>query len=127
MPDLKTHPSHQQLSAYNRGQLPPDEVVEIESHVSECQTCCETIVGLSAEDTFVDLLKEAHRFPVEQAEDGSDLTIDQTAAEAGPPAPTVPAALAEHSRYEIVDRIGKGGMGDVYKAKHRMMDRTVAL
>ncbi len=41
--------------------------------------------------------------------------------------PDTPAPLAEHPRYEIVGLIGKGGMGDVYKAKHRMMDRTVAL
>ena len=36
-------------------------------------------------------------------------------------------ALAEHSRYEIVEPIAQGGMGKVFKATHRMMDRTVAL
>jgi serine/threonine protein kinase len=30
-------------------------------------------------------------------------------------------------RYVIIDRLGKGAMGKVYKARHRLMDRTVAL
>ena len=39
----------------------------------------------------------------------------------------VPTPLAGHPRYEILGLIGKGGMGDVFKATHRMMERTVAL
>lgn len=30
-------------------------------------------------------------------------------------------------RYRLMDRVGKGGMGVVFKAQHAMMDRTVAL
>src|SRR3569832_243165 len=29
--------------------------------------------------------------------------------------------------YTIVDKIGAGGMGQVYKAQHRRMDRTIAI
>lgn len=40
--------------------------------------------------------------------------------------------LAGHSnlflgKYKLLERIGKGGMGTVYKAEHTVMDRTVAL
>jgi serine/threonine protein kinase len=35
--------------------------------------------------------------------------------------------LAKHPRYEIIRLIGKGGMGDMYEARRRMMERTVAL
>lgn len=39
----------------------------------------------------------------------------------------IPPALAEHPRCEIVRLIGKGGMGDVYEAIDRKMERRVAL
>jgi serine/threonine protein kinase len=40
----------------------------------------------------------------------------------------VPAGLAGHPRYEVEEvLLGAGGMGTVFKARHRLMDRTVAL
>ncbi|MBX9772031.1 MAG: hypothetical protein K2X29_11705, partial [Candidatus Obscuribacterales bacterium] len=39
--------------------------------------------------------------------------------------PLVGTRLAE--RYTILSIIGRGGMGVVYKARHELMDRTVAI
>lgn len=121
MPKMTTHPSRAQLSAYNLGQLPPDQATEIESHIGECEPCCDTIINLVSDDTFVGLLKETRQLPVEQ-------TSDQDSR--NPKVPShgdFPPELAEHPRYAIVRLIGKGGMGDVYEAIHRKMERRVAL
>jgi len=122
MSELLNHPTRDELSAFNLGQLPAEAAEAVEQHISECKPCCDTLLGLSSDDTFVSLLKEANESPGGQ-------TIDQV----GPPivgaalSGDIPPALAEHPRYQIVSLVGRGGMGDVYKAEHRLMQRTVAL
>jgi WD40 repeat protein len=39
----------------------------------------------------------------------------------------VPAELAEHARYRVHGLLGVGGMGAVFQAEHRLMERPVAL
>ncbi|HXD89345.1 MAG TPA: protein kinase, partial [Urbifossiella sp.] len=39
----------------------------------------------------------------------------------------IPPALADHPQYRIIDRLGAGGMGVVFKAEHKLMGRTVAV
>ncbi|MEL7500717.1 MAG: fasciclin domain-containing protein [Planctomycetota bacterium] len=121
MSKLSAHPSRDELNAYSLGQLPEDRSVAIDAHISECDPCCETIVELSSNDTFAGLLKEAGQMPTDQTVDHRH-PIQQPSGQQ-----EVPGPLAEHPRYEILDLVGKGGMGDVYKTRHRKMERTVAL
>src|SRR5580700_11124668 len=58
--------------------------------------------------------RAAETLPGRTQSDASDLF-------AGPP------ELADHPRYRIVRLLGRGGMGAVYQAVHKVMDRPVAL
>jgi len=120
MQKQELHPDTEDLIAFSVGHLSAEEAAVIEAHISDCTLCCETLMGLCADDTMIALLKEA-RYSV----DGTTLsivncTMDTLSGEAK-------SALAEHPRYEIIELIARGGMGEVFKAKHRLMNRIVAL
>ena len=114
------HPSVKELTAFASGQLSESQAEDVERHIGLCDPCTQTLIGLSTDDTFVGLIKQAGN-PATQA------TMGVTRLDDGLASHDAKEALAEHSRYEIVEPIAQGGMGKVFKATHRMMDRTVAL
>ena len=126
MSDQTNHPSVEELTAFNVGLLPPENASIVERHISDCEPCCETLLNLASDDTFVGLLQHA-----EDSEDALTMNHRSSSDLAGSIAPSSVESMqnlfADHPRYEVISRIARGGMGVVFKAKHRSMKRTVAL
>lgn len=135
------HPQKSQLIAFGQGKLAAEELSQVESHLGVCRECCETLLDLK-DDTFVGLVRIAKPEVVpEPASVGTDpgagssegvrkpLPEATVVAQAGETvsADELPVELAEHPRYRIVELIGRGGMGNVYRAEHRLMNRAVAI
>ena len=126
MSNRNQHPSVEELTAFNIGLLPPENASLVESHISDCAPCCETLLNLCSDDTFVGMLQKADDPDDEMTKDfsSSEASLASTSSSSDE---SIKNLFANHPRYEVINRIARGGMGVVFKATHRSMRRTVAL
>jgi WD40 repeat protein/serine/threonine protein kinase len=140
MAAVEVHPSVEELAAFTLGNLADEAQVSIETHVAGCASCQQR-AALAPDDTLVELLRSAHA-GISHGVDTPVLLPAGAQTEALPAAvapsalagwdhaeipDTVPPELARHERYRVVRLLGAGGMGAVYEAEHRVMQRPVAL
>jgi serine/threonine protein kinase len=129
-------PKLEDLAAFNSGNLPVQALELIGQHLALCPSCM-SLLNSAAEDeanevrAFRRALKESTSNPF--ATDPEYLRMEQRihALLAKHPLPAPPGAAtpppSSLGQYQLVEKIGQGGMGAVYRALHTRLKKPVAI
>lgn len=150
--ESQNHPTEDTLTMFIHGQLAPSDAESVAEHIDSCQECGSTVENVG-DDTFIDIVRRSVDVPSDDSPHSDSATAPTrlvALSEADTPAgelletvtpsglsasevadevksDEIPEELTGHDRYEIIEQIGRGGMGTVYRARHRVMNRDVAI
>ncbi len=104
-------PTAKELADFANGRVSSVRLSELAEHLESCQACVEQLAQGTTDDPLVERLEN----------------IEYVEGQKGPRTSEDPFELDENFRYQLIAELGEGGMGQVFKARHRVMKRIVAL
>jgi hypothetical protein len=148
-----THPSADMLKAFGLGKLDTASAETVLRHLDRCPECRQQVAAQAGDDFLVRLrpgrgadATSAPEQPLTQPPGapadaipnptappeatrgaGQDFDATTTAAQSAGSAPGLPPELTDHPHYEVLRELGRGGMGVVYLARHRLSGRQEVL
>src|SRR5262249_21154003 len=120
------HPPRDFLVAFGLGKLSDIAADKVSMHLDTCHECRRQVAELS-EDSLLEQLRQGHCPPTMTSASETLRPAMECPPKASQLPSSAPAELTNNGQYEIIREIGAGGMGVVYLARNRLMDRLEVL
>jgi serine/threonine protein kinase/N-acetylneuraminic acid mutarotase len=118
------HPASDVLVGYGLGKLPADRSGEVETHISQCPSCCEVVAGAEDDGLIVRLRETQARSSAVTPTPQPGVTEQLFSL---PPAVVPGGAWGRLGDYQLLQVLRSGGMGTVFVAEDVKLRRRVAL